>query len=165
MVCSSLTASVYSIVVQASSGIEEIAVLTLASTRTMTETSAPDLSAAAGAQRNDLFRTGERNAAMETAGHQVHHRGARAVHPARMQPAEDLNGNEDGPDRWAAWSASTFTRGRRPEAPATNGTATPIGNQTSASTAKVLPSGSWNHALRPPPARTVIPLASCSNWS
>jgi hypothetical protein len=37
-----------SIVVQASSGIEEIAVLTLASKRTMTETSAPDLSAAAG---------------------------------------------------------------------------------------------------------------------
>jgi hypothetical protein len=52
-----LTASVYSILLQASSGIEEIeeiAVLTLASKRTMTETSAPDLSAAAGAQRNDL---------------------------------------------------------------------------------------------------------------
>jgi hypothetical protein len=43
-----LTASVHSIVVQASSGIEEIAVLTLASKRTMTETSAPDLSPAAG---------------------------------------------------------------------------------------------------------------------
>nr|WP_319464121.1 hypothetical protein [Micromonospora sp. RTP1Z1] len=44
----------YSIVVQASFGIEEIAVLTLASKRTVTETSAPDLSAAAEAQRNDL---------------------------------------------------------------------------------------------------------------
>ena len=38
-------------------------------------------------------------------------------------------------------------------------------NQTSASMAKVLPSGSWNQAMRPPPARAVIPLASCANWA
>jgi hypothetical protein len=48
LLCSSLTASVHSIVVQASSGIEPITALTFASERTMTETSAPDLSAAAG---------------------------------------------------------------------------------------------------------------------
>ncbi len=37
--------------------------------------------------------------------------------------------------------------------------------QESASMAKVLLSGSWNHAIRPPPARGVMPLASCSNSS
>lgn len=37
--------------------------------------------------------------------------------------------------------------------------------QTSASRAKVLPSGSCNQAIRPPPSRAVIPLGSCSNWS
>jgi hypothetical protein len=37
--------------------------------------------------------------------------------------------------------------------------------QTSASIAKVLPSGSRNQAIRPPPARGVMALASCSNSS
>ncbi len=47
LVCSSKTASVYSIGVQASSPIVAIAALTLGSRRTVTETSAPALSAAA----------------------------------------------------------------------------------------------------------------------
>jgi hypothetical protein len=59
-------------------------------------------------------------------------------------------------------------RGRRPRGGRPGGdprTGRLSGNQASASMAKVLPSGSWNHAMRPPPARAVIPLASCSNWS
>jgi hypothetical protein len=35
-----------------------------------------------------------------------------------------------------------------------------LGAQASASMAKVLPSGSWNHAMRPPPALAVMPLPS-----
>ena len=35
-----------------------------------------------------------------------------------------------------------------------------LGPQLSASRAKVLPSGSWNQAIRPPPARGVIPSTS-----
>jgi hypothetical protein len=56
---------VFSIVVQSVlGGIEEITVLTLASKRTVAETSAPDVSATA--RRSGMtFRTGEQNAANE----------------------------------------------------------------------------------------------------
>lgn len=81
-----------------------------------------------------------------------------------------------GHSRSIALLASSRTRsmsGCRPsERPPSEGggrtgerSGTELAAQSSASIAKVFPSGSWNHAIRPPPARGVMPFASCSNSS